>query len=374
MTHLSERAEAARIWLEGDWTKHYRKQGGKRWQSSSLVRKLKAHVCGTELDAWEALAELAEAGVIETTAPVSSRQRLNVHVTLSEALRHRLESEFADIDDSLALTPSQAAVWRHALDGVLHGWSLEDQRRLAQGLRELAASLPDAYTMSSFEASARFLLGSSKLLLALPRELVRTFDIDTAVFRLTSVWVLSAIPATPKSLLLIENPQSFEQACRVGVNERAALVCSFGYGLSLAEALKEPNRVRLIGEGSHTSSIQELLELPRQYFWGDLDPEGLRIFLRLRHSLPKLRLSALYGPMIEAFERGLGHPLHALTGKAEQRHAGTLSTGIWSRGLDQEALEDANLVALADQSLDEATQQHWLNYLVDCPAEIYRAR
>lgn len=358
MSHLSERAEAVQTWLEGDWATHYRRKGGKSWQSASLVRKLKAHVCATELDGWEALAELAGAGVIETTSPVSARQRLSVRVSLSEALRHRLASEFAEIDDSLALDAGQAAVWRHALDGVLRDWSLSDQRRLADGLRALAAALPGAYELSAFEASARYLLGSSKLLLGLPRELVRAFGIDPTAFRGPVTWALAAMPADPQGLLLIENPQSFGQACRVGLHERLALVCSFGYGLSLSEALSAPERVRLIGEGLAARGLSELLTLPHPTYWGDLDPEGLRIFLRLKRAVPELRLSALYGPMIETLEAHGGHPLATLTGKAQQRQAGD-----WSRGLDQEALDDARLTALAGRPLDEAIQQRWLSYL-----------
>lgn len=359
MSHLSELAEAVQIYLEGDWAKHYRKRGDKRWRSVSLVRRLKRErVCATELDGWEALGELARAGVIETAQPISAKQRLNVHVSLSEAERHRLEAEFSDVDDTLQLQAGQAVVWRHALDGVLHDWSLDDQCRLAHGLRELAGALPQAYAMSAFEASARYLLGSSKLLTALPRELVRAFAIDVAAFRGPVAWVLAAMPPEPEGLLVIENPQSFDQACRVGLSERLALVCSFGYGLSLSEALKAPEQVRLIGEGASSRTLSELLDLPGKTFWGDLDPEGLRIYCRLRRAVPELQLSALYGPMIDALEGSGGHPLHGLTGKAEQRPAGG-----WSRGLDQEWLDDASLTTLAGQALDEATQQRWLAYL-----------
>ncbi|MCG7600060.1 DUF2220 family protein [Halomonas sp. McH1-25] len=361
MSHLSERAEAVQVWLEGDWTLSYRKQGNKGWRSASLVRRLKRdRACATELDGWEALRELAGAGVIETASPVSARQTLNVQVTLSEALRHRLESEFAELDDSLGLEATQAAVWRHALDGVLQDWSLADQQRLAKGLRALAADLPGAYAASAFEASARYLLGSSKLLSALPRELVRTFGIDTTAFRGTVAWVLASVPTEPQGLMLIENPQSFEQACRVGLDEHLALVCSFGYGLSLSEALKSPEQVRLIGERASSRTLSELLCLPQVTFWGDLDPEGLRIFQRLRQAVAGIQLSALYAPMMERLEAEGGHPLHGLTGKAGQRQADQ-----WSRGLDQEALDDAALIERGREALDESLAGSWLAHLAN---------
>ncbi|GGX92890.1 hypothetical protein GCM10007160_20530 [Litchfieldella qijiaojingensis] len=361
MSHLSECAEATLTWLEGEWCTAYRKEKSKSWHSKALVKRLKREgICATELDGWEALGELARAGLIETTAPVSARQRLNVRVLLSEALCHRLESEFADVDDSLALKAGQAALWRHSLDGVLQGWSVDDQRRLAEGLRELAEALPEAYALSAFEASARYLLGSSKLLLNLPRELVRAFGIETSAFRRPLSWVLAAMPDEPQGLLLIENPQSFDQACRVGLDQRLAIVCSFGYGLSLSEALRAPKRVRLVCEGLVSRTLDELLELPNPTFWGDLDPEGLRIYLCLREAIPRLRLSALYAPMIEYYDGHGGHPLHGLTGKANQRPAGTSSTGIWARGLDQEILSDADLLAHAGHALDEEMQRRWL--------------
>ncbi|MHB0777198.1 Wadjet anti-phage system protein JetD domain-containing protein [Halomonas sp. WWR20] len=361
MSHLSERAEAVQTWLEGEWSQCHLKGKRKTWESRPLVARLKREGrCQTELDGWEALYELAAAGVIEAPAVVSSRQRLNVRVRLSEALCHRLASEVTEVDDSLGLNSAQAAAWRHALDGVLQDWSLVDQQCLASGLRRLAAALPDAYALSAFEASAHHLLGSSKLLTALPRELVRSFGIDTSAFRGPVAWVLAAVPDSPQGLLLIENPQSFDQACRVGLNERLALVCSFGYGLSLGEALKSPEQVRLIGEGGSSHRLTELLALPNITFWGDLDPEGLRIFSHLRHSLPGLRLSALYAPMMARLEADDGHPLHALTGKAKQR-PGTR----WSRGLDQELIDDATLAAGAGKALEDPLQQRWLQALAD---------
>ncbi|WP_129140484.1 Wadjet anti-phage system protein JetD domain-containing protein [Modicisalibacter coralii] len=357
MSHLSERAEAVKTRLEGEWSRHRQRGRLKRWNSSTLARNLKHEgPCETEFEAWQVLAELAAAGIVEAPA-ASLRHQVSLTLGLSEAVRHRLASEAVPVDASLGLDAGQAAAWRHALAEGLEEWSLADQRRLAEGLRALAAALPDAYATSAFTASARYLLGSSKLLDALPAPLVRAFGIDRGAFSESCSWVLASVPTHPEGLLLIENPQSFEQACRVGVGDRQALICSFGYGLSLARALAEPERVRLIGERASRCSLAELMALPTATFWGDLDPEGLRQFRRLRASLPGLRLSALYAPMAAAE----GHPLHVLTGKGGQRPGGD-----WARGVDQEAIDDATLLELAGGALDEARERRWLAAL-DAP-------
>lgn len=360
MSHLSERAEAVRQYMEGQWFKQFLRNKSKRWKSTTLVKSLNREgLCTTHFEAWRTLEELAIVGIVD--APVSSlKHHVPLMLGLSEAVCHRLAAEATPVDPSLRLDVSQAVVWRHVLAEGLKDWSVTDQQRLAEGLRAMAADLPHAYAYSAFEASAQYLLGSSKLLSALPRELVRSFGIDTTAFRGTSAWVLASVPAEPQGLLLIENPQSFEQACRVCLDERWALVCSFGYGLSLGEALRAPEQVRLIGERTSSCTLSELLALPEVTFWGDLDPEGLRIFLRLRQSVPGIQLSALYTPMIERLENDAGHPLHVLTGKAGQRQAGN-----WMRGLDQEALDDTCVAELGDKALDESLAEEWLARITD---------
>lgn len=154
---------------------------------------------------------------------------------------------------------------------------------------------------------------------------------------------------------MIENPQSFTHASRMGIDRCLALVCSYGYGLSLGEALGGIDRVQLVGHGAEQWTLTTLLRLPNLTYWGDLDPEGLRIYQRLQQRLPDLRLSALLEPMIEALGEHRGHPLDALTGKGGQREAGD-----WRRGLDQEWLSDDCLTALAGKALVPEQQAHLL--------------
>ncbi|MCE8021156.1 hypothetical protein HOP51_13715 [Halomonas sp. MCCC 1A11036] len=353
---LSEAAREALAWLEGEWQRAYSGTGkGKGWRSFNLVKQLQQKgICQTELHAWQVLEELGRSELIDLPPGVllSPRAKLPVRVELAAARREILIAVSPALDPRLELEPRQHSAWRRALEGPLGGWSIKDQLALAEGLRRLANDLPRVYQLSPYVASARYLLGSSKLLEALPTELVRAFGIEPARFQAAETWLLASVPEHPERLLLIENAQSFSQACRVGCDKRLALICTFGYGLSLANALESGDRVRLVGQGTAGVTLADLLRLPCPTYWGDLDPEGLRIYRRLRHFLPDLALSALFGPMLAALEAGTCHPLDALTGKAGQRAAGG-----WPRGLDQEWLADNQIELLVGKPLELDEQE-----------------
>lgn len=353
---LSEPAKVALARLEMDWQRAYSRAGkGKGWYAFSLVKTwLRKRISETELQAWQVLEELLRAKLIELPAGgrLSPHEKWNARVELTEARTAVLMAASPSVDERLTLSMSQRKAWERALKGPLGNWTYEDQHALVKGLRQLASDLPQAYQLSPYVASARYLLGSSKLLDALPQELLRSFGIEQADFESAETWLLASVPEEPEGVLLIENAQSFTQACRVGCDQRLAIICTFGYGLSLGNALQDSGRMRLVGQGVANVNLTELLRLSNLTYWGDLDPEGMRIYLRLSRSLPRLNLSALLAPMIEAFGDGLTHPLDALTGKAGQR-----AGDDWQRGLDQECLEDHHLLELAGQALNPMTQE-----------------
>lgn len=289
-------ASACRVleYLEDAWCKAFLKGKANVRQVKALVAELqRQEICQTRLEGRQALHTLHKADWIESSAgegSLSPLLALNPRVVLAAWRREQLAEEVPMAHAELELNAEQAACWNQALASSLAGWERTDQRRLVTGLRALAAELPDAYQrLSAFEASARYLLGSSKLLKALPRELVLSFGVAPETFRRPKVRLLASMPAAPEGLLLIENPQSFDQACRLGLDRRLALVCSFGYGLSLGEALGEES-VSLIGEGALPLGLEALLALPSLTYWGDLDPEGGRIYQKLKKRLPGLRL------------------------------------------------------------------------------------
>ncbi|WP_355659882.1 Wadjet anti-phage system protein JetD domain-containing protein [Halomonas salifodinae] len=346
-------------WMEAAWLRHYRRHGaGKRWQAKTLVERLLIlEACQTQLEARQYLERLQRVGILAVADGVSLAPRLglNPRVGLDPHWTEALVQGLPRAAIELGLTASQSRAWERALEGALGDWSASDQMALVAGLRSLAAALPAAYDLGAYRASACYLLGSSKLLTSLPQELLIAFGIQVSAFRPSATWVLASGPRSPRGLLLIENPQSFSQARELGIDDELALICSFGYGLSLGEALSRPERIQLVGPRLPGGSLKDLLTLPNMTYWGDLDPEGLRIYRALKQHLPRLALSALYEPMIAALQMDQGHPLDTLTGKSGQ------VPGLeWQRGLDQEWVEDATLMRLAGLALDSRVEAAWL--------------
>ncbi|MEG3115043.1 DUF2220 family protein [Salinicola sp. 4072] len=340
--------------MEATWRKRARlEQTPPRSKADTLGKRLlRGDVCRSLHEGRQALIELYRCGFISLPqgggeTALSPLNGLNPFVSLSEDHAADLQDAMEAAHPVLPLTEEQRRAWNRALDGPLGEWSLEDQRRLADGFRCMVNDVPGIYALTAFQASARYLLGSSKLLGSL-LPLARTFGIDPQKFARPIVRVLLAAPEAPESILLIENPQSFDQACRCGLDQRMALICSFGYGLSLAEVLDRPDDVRLIGDNQSTLGLSELLSLPNPAYWGDLDPEGFRIYQRLKRALPDLVLSALYQPMIDAMSADVSHPLTRATGKRGQLAAET------ARGLDQEYLDNAAVRTLAGDSIPDS--------------------
>lgn len=361
---LSEPGQRLLGELEARWCRRFLKGDDKpQWSTQSLLTFMqRGSICPTQLEGRQILDELHRAGVLDVPESVSFSPRLNLtpRIGLAAWRCAQLSETLPAVTPELMLTPRQAICWNQALAGVLKGWSPSDQYALVVGLRALASDLPEAYRLVTYAASARYLLASSKLLDRLPNGLLREFGIEPTLFDRPDAWLLASMPTRPESVLLIENSQSYMQALRLGVDHRIALVCSFGYGLSLGEALSGVERVRLVSETPLSLTLRELLALPHLTYWGDLDPEGLRIYRRLQSRLPALRLSALYAPMIDALEGGGGHILHEATGKS-----GQVPAGAWKRGVDQEWIEDTVVCQWAGQVLAPELERRWLEWLGD---------
>lgn len=251
------------------------------------------------------------------------------------------------------VNPAESATeqcWREILhnysDGLvlaacheaLSDWTREDMQKLVDGLNQLKSDLPVAYQMTAYEASARYLLGSSKLLNNLGKRSLQHFGIDPDQFRKPVSYVVTASPEQPEQVLLIENPQSFEACIQLGLHLKMALISTFGYGLGWLQVIENRKSVLGISRAGAVQDLMTLLDHPELFFWGDLDHEGLKIFRTIQQQYPQCRLSRLYLPMVEKVEAGLSHPYVKAAGKEGQKVAGV---SRYSQGLDQECLKSS---------------------------------
>jgi len=244
------------------------------------------------------------------------------------------------------------------LAGKVSDMPQEDMQRLLAGLAALRDS-KEALDMPIYEASARWLLGSSKILSALGAVAMRNLGIALEEFAPPPRYLALAGPSCPKAFTLVENPHAFEAAVRADSDREYAWACSYGFGFSMDQRygeLLETNltcyaeSLTLLVRDGNPPPLSALLGCENLFFWGDLDPSGLRIFESLKKRYPRLRLSPLYSPLIWILLRGGGHPYVKATGKDGQKEqeekcgpfdtkeAQDLAVLCSGRGVDQEAL------------------------------------
>jgi hypothetical protein len=250
---------------------------------------------------------------------------------------------------------------------VLGDFSLEDHQRLIHGLIKLRNNQGVLTGRPAFLVSAEYLLGSSKILDALPAAALRQFGIDKGLFPGAPPVLLVAGPPKPENVVLVENPHAFWQAVNTEAVKTTAFIVTFGYGLS-RHGEDFGNQLASIIEGNMPITgavcagspphIRELLCHENIVFWGDLDVEALRIYLRLKKIVPHLGLSALYKPMLKAMEQsGDSHPYVKAAAKGKQSLKSLTGGGDTSfnkllqvcskRAVDQEyvSCKDIELVA-----------------------------
>jgi hypothetical protein len=244
---------------------------------------------------------------------------------------------------------------------ALEGLTPSEMTRLASGLLALRKRQARHDGERRYRVSARYLLGSSKALDHLPSSALFAFGIDMDRFPKAPAYLMVAGPKSPRQVILVENPQAFEE----GVGSRledTAWIATQGYGLSRSGEAFGNQLVRLVEDGDllplvragTPPPLEELFVHKRLFFWGDLDPAGMDIFRRLRRVLPHIRLSGLYRPMPKILEDKGGHPLTALTGKGGQK---PLDAMEWipeellqvcvDHGVDQESITRSEILKYA---------------------------
>lgn len=316
-------------------------------QAAGLVERLMRDEQTDFLSVTRGLKQLADAGDIAAGQWANGVPFGRVMVKARAAVaptevrwREALAGAGLSDSDINALAPCHLAVF---------DWSEADMVALARGLDALRAERPATH---AYNASARYLLGSSKILGMLPARAMRAFGIGFDQLTEPAPDLVVAGAAEPKVVVLIENMHPFETALAACRDLPVALVQTFGFGLSigseewglsLAKAVEQDHsRLRgLVAFGS-PPSVVSLLSHAKVTFWGDLDPAGWAIYARLRARLPQLQLSALYHPMRQALSLH-SHPLTFAVGKDGQAGAVKLSGApAWwprDRGLDQEFLQ-----------------------------------
>ena len=124
------------------------------------------------------------------------------------------------------------------------------------------------------------------------------------------------------------------------------LVKEMGLTQEEFELIKEKNeKLIVLTRSGEPPELKKLLSFPKLFFWGDLDTGGLSIFLKLKKTMPNLKISPLYAPMINSLEAGEYHPYTKIVGKSGQqpfesscKEIMELMAMCYDKGVDQESV------------------------------------
>ena len=237
----------------------------------------------------------------------------------------------------------------------LQGFNFDRQKRLLAGLNQLREKQDSLAGQALYDISSRFLLGSSKLLESIKKEALMfgiKYDSFSASYRYISV----ASPPNPKAVILVENPHSFETAVQADVNQEYTWLCSYGFGIALDKNYKygelllknlteHKEQLIILTRSGEPPELESLLSSANLSFWGDLDTGGLSIFLQLKKTMPHLKISPLYTPMVNSLEAGDYHPYAKIVGKSGQlpfkssdKEIMELMAICYNKGVDQESV------------------------------------
>lgn len=252
----------------------------------------------------------------------------------------------------------------------------QDMHVLCRSLQLLHGNPDDATDDAGFNVSARHLMGSSKVLTGLSREMLNALRLPLRLHAPSPRYILCAGPSAPVATLLIENPRAFENAIRSGLTEQVAIVCTFGFGLSYlgseiwsSEHVSQHDHPISIVRAGVPPQLSLLLIAERVYLWADLDRAAMNIFRSLKGAIPQLRMSAIYEAMLPMLEDPQqSHPYAVLFEKSGQllryrdgiappsgsddENLAMLEAACSSRAVDQEAVGEACIRRLGAHHLN----------------------
>ncbi|NFV80074.1 Wadjet anti-phage system protein JetD domain-containing protein [Magnetospirillum aberrantis] len=228
-----------------------------------------------------------------------------------------------------------------------------DQAALVEGLISLSEAVRNGTLTDTYITSAKYLLGSSKALDIVGTQVASAFGIppEASLNRIQHVLTAGPDDGRADTVLFIENMAAFSAFAGSETRNQALAICSFGYGLSmenLGVRLKDGGLRSCPAVGPRYALADILASAQHILFWGDLDREGLRIYMSLRSVFPGIRLSAAYGLMEAELRRGNSHPYGPFAGKSTDQRSIALDDpalfplleAVNDRAVDQEAICD----------------------------------
>jgi hypothetical protein len=334
-----------------------RKQGKKYINSSGLLQFLSRETGLSIADVKHFLGQLQSEGKIG--GGVNSKGELFGRIEVFGELPPR---ELSDVEKEWkqALSEEGLSDDSENLMGcaeAVRGLHYEDMKSLINGIKKLRQEAHSLLLQDPYVVSAKYLLSSAKAL----DKIGPAFSLSPSLFTGRSAYVVTAGPLEPECILFIENQAPFEMFCSSEAVSSAMGVMTFGYGLSwsgITTSIGARSIVQLVRSGTPPELSRMLHRVPC-FFWGDLDREGLNIFLQLKAKISHIKLSALYFPMIDMLRnKSLSHPYCQLADKANQKHLSSenlliskLTELCSERAVDQEAVGISDFLCLYNKEL-----------------------
>jgi hypothetical protein len=282
--------------------------------------------------------------------------------------------------ESTQVEPGAAAILAQ-LAPALADLEVSDILVLAHALQALQGSPAEAIDDAGFNVSARYLMGSSKVLARLSNQMLDALGLPLRLRTPSPRYILCAGPSEPVATLLIENPCAFENAIRSGLTDEVAIVCTFGFRLSYlrselwaGDQLPQHDRpIRIVRDGA-PPLLGQLLATENVFLWADLDLAAMNIFRSLKGAIPQLRMSAIYEEMVPMLsDPARSHPYASLFDKSGQISRYQDDSAVPARFDDEglAMLQAACSVRAVDQ---EAVEENTIRRLGAYPLNVYRTR
>ncbi len=300
------------------------------FQSQSLYNLLKTKTPYSQTDLNLALEQLFKDHFLSgkyTKGPFQIHGKITVGVPSQDLPDH--ERDWLDILDKAELTEKEQKALL-PVGAKLKGFTRDQMYSIFCSLNELRADQTEYEGKAIYDLSAKYFLGSSKLLSTIQAE-ARAFGINLDSFASSYRYISVAGNKNPDAVIIVENPHSFETAVQADDKLQYSWISSYGFGIALEKDLKygemlvgnltkenHEGVIRLTRKGN-PEQLSTLLSHKNLFFWGDLDLGGLQIFLKLQKNLPHLRLSGLYQCLAEEFKTGNAHPYTKAVAKEGQR-------------------------------------------------------